>query len=106
MAKNKDIASVLAFEKKLVPSDGYLYGTSWQDKSKVTPLALQEKSVRGTISNRLKAAVQNDPAKLNAEVEKANLQTVDACALGVNEDTLKLYFTLKVLGGGGNPFCL
>ncbi|KZN29813.1 type I-F CRISPR-associated protein Csy3 [Pseudoalteromonas luteoviolacea] len=103
MAKNKDIASVLAFEKKLVPSDGYLFGTNWEDRRQVTPLELQEKSVRGTISNRLKAAVQKDPAKLNAEVEKANLQRVDACALGQEQDTLKLHFTLKILGGLAQP---
>ena len=103
MAKNNDTASVLAFEKKLVPSDGYLFGCNWEAKDKATPLTLQEKSVRGTISNRLKAAVQNDPAKLNAEVEKANLQRVDSCALGQEQDTLKLHFTLKVLGGLAQP---
>lgn len=103
MAKNNDTASVLAFEKKLVPSDGYLSGTNWDAKEQATPLELQEKSVRGTISNRLKAAVQNDPLKLNAEVEKANLQRVDSCALGQEQDTLKLHFTLKVLGGLAQP---
>ena len=99
MAKNKDTVSVLAFEKKLVPSDGYMYGTSWDNKAIASPLKLQEKSVRGTISNRLKSAVQKDPAKLNVEVEKANLQTVDSCALATDQDTLKHHFTLKVLGG-------
>lgn len=103
MAKNNDSASVLAFEKKLVPSDGYLFGCQWETKEHAIPLALQEKSVRGTISNRLKAAVKNDPAKLNTEVEKANLQRVDACALGQEQDTLKLHFTLKVLGGLAQP---
>ncbi|MBL1422431.1 MAG: type I-F CRISPR-associated protein Csy3 [Alphaproteobacteria bacterium] len=103
MAKNENTASVLAFEKKLVTSDGYMYGTSWQDRSQVTPLALKEKSVRGTISNRLKAAIKNDPAKLNAEVEKANLQRVDACALAPEQDTLNLKFTIKVLGGITEP---
>ncbi|WP_417614937.1 type I-F CRISPR-associated protein Csy3 [Oceanisphaera sp.] len=102
MAKN-DTASVLAFEKKLVPSDGFFYGTTWDNKGNFTPLVLQEKSVRGTISNRLKAAVKNDPAKLDAEVEKPNLQTVDVCALGTEQDTLKHYFTLKVLGGVETP---
>lgn len=99
MAKNNDVASVLAFEKKLVPSDGYFYGTCWDNKTQFTPLSLQEKSVRGTISNRLKGTVKNDPLKLNSEVEKANLQKVDACALGINQDTLMHQFTLKVLGG-------
>jgi CRISPR-associated protein Csy3 len=103
MAKNNDTASVLAFEKKLVPSDGYFYGTRWEDKSETVALELQEKSVRGTISNRLKLAVKNDPAKLNAEVEKPNLQTVDACALGIDQDTLTHQFTLKVLGGVERP---
>lgn len=103
MAKNNDTASVLAFEKKLVPSDGYLYGTSWTARDQYEPLTLTEKSVRGTISNRLKSAVKNDPAKLNAEVEKANLQTVDSCALAPEQDTLKLTFTLKILGGIKNP---
>jgi CRISPR-associated protein Csy3 len=101
--KDNNIASVLAFEKKLVPSDGYLYGTLWEDRSKKMPLSLKEKSVRGTISNRLKAAVKNDPAKLNAEVEKPNLQRVDACSLGTDQDTLNLQFTVKVLGNIASP---
>ncbi len=101
MAKiKKEIASVLAFEKKLVPSDGYMYGTSWEKrKESAIALKLIEKSVRGTISNRLKKALQNDPAKLDAEVEKPNLQTVDSCALGTDHDTLKLFFSLKILKG-------
>ena len=105
MAKG-EIASVLAFEKKLVPSDGFMYGTTWDnrhDTEAAKPLVLMEKSVRGTISNRLKAAIKNDPLKLNAEVEKPNLQRIDSCALGTNQDTLKLHFTLKVLSGVIKP---
>ncbi len=103
MTKKENNVSVLAFEKKLVPSDGRMYGTNWHDREREIPLKLQEKSVRGTISNRLKAAVKNDPAKLNAEVEKPNLQRVDVCALGTEQDTLRLHFTLKILGGVERP---
>lgn len=104
MAKNeKAVASVLAFEKKMVPSDGYFYGTTWDKRAEQTALNLIEKSVRGTISNRLKPAIASDPLKLNAEVEKANLQKVDACALAEHQDTLKVAFTLKVLGGIEQP---
>lgn len=79
---------------------GYMYGTTWDEREKTgTPLHLVEKSVRGTISNRLKTAVKNDPAKLNAEVEKPNLQRVDACALKIDQDTLKLSFSIKILSG-------
>ena len=104
MAKKENVASVLAFEKKLVPSDGFMYGTTWEARNDaVSPLKLKEKSVRGTISNRLKAAIKNDPLKLNAEVEKPNLQRVDSCALAPDQDTLKLGFTLKVLSGVEQP---
>jgi len=101
--KNSKVASVLAYEKKLVPSDGMMYGTTWDKKENRTALTLVEKSLRGTIANRLKPAIKNDPAKLNAEVEKANLQTVDSCALWAEQDTLVLEFTLKVLGGIKEP---
>ena len=91
---------MLAFEKKFVPSDGYMYSTNWEERNAAAvPVKLVEKSVRGTISNRLKKAVANDPAKLNASVENANLQTVDAASLPLDSDTLKLSFTLKVLSG-------
>lgn len=97
-------ASVLAFEKKLVPSDGFLYGTSWGTRhERCQPLNLKEKSVRGTISNRLNKKDMNDTAKLDAKVENANLQTVDSCGLDLNQDTLKLSFTLKVLSGIEKP---
>ena len=106
MAKNNNIASVLAFEKKLVPSDGFLYETTWGERTKektARPLVLREKSVRGTISNRLKANIKNDPLKLNAKVENPNLQRVDSCALSLDSDTLKLQFTLKILSGVQQP---
>ena len=104
MAKKNKIASVLAFEKKLVPSDGFMYGTTWEKRyNESTPLSLQEKSVRGTISNRLKAADANDPAKLDAKVESPNLQRVDSCALNGEQDTLRLHFTLKVLSNVEQP---
>ncbi|MCE9680471.1 type I-F CRISPR-associated protein Csy3 [Shewanella sp. AS1] len=90
--------SVLAFEAKLIPSDGLMFAGNW-DKNEWTPINVGEKAVRGTISNRLKAAVANDPAKLDAEVSKANLQTVDVAALAHTTDTLKLAFTLRVLSG-------
>lgn len=102
--KDSEFPTVLAFEKKLVPSDGYLYGTAWEKRlEEAKPLGLCEKSVRGTISNRLPKAVVGDPMKMSAEVEKPNPQTVDACALAPEHDTLKLTFTLKVLGGVETP---
>lgn len=98
-------ASVLAFERKLDPSDAVFHAGRWDDRSQShawQPVTVRAKSVRGTISNRLKAKDQ-DPAKLDAAIENPNLQTVDVAALPADADTLKVQFTLRVLGGAGTP---
>ena len=59
--------------------------------------------MRGTISNRLKNTITNDPAKLDAEIEKANLQTVDVATLDSDKDTLVASFSCKVLPFTGKP---
>jgi len=95
--------SVLAFESKLACSDALMYAGNWQQRDKVEtwhPISVIEKAVRGTISNRVKGA---KASKIDAEVEKANLQTVDNAALPFDADTLKLKFTLRVLGDLSTP---
>ncbi|WP_367104364.1 type I-F CRISPR-associated protein Csy3 [uncultured Psychrobacter sp.] len=99
-------ASVLAFERNLDVSDAYLWQTDSQESGEnktASPVVIKEKSVRGTISNRLKNAITNDPAKLDAETEKANLQKVDSASLDENNDTLIARFSLKVLPFTGKP---
>lgn len=105
MSKDLKTASVLAFERKLDPSDALFFAGNWAARSESTtwqPVKIREKSVRGTISNRLKTKDQ-DPAKLDAAIENPNLQTVDVAALPLEADTLKVEFTLRVLGGTGEP---
>ena len=58
--------------------------------------------MRGTISNRL-ATKDQDPAKLDASIQSPNLQTVDVATLPNDADTLRVRFTLRVLGGAGTP---
>lgn len=99
-------ASVLAFERKLANSDALMYAGSWdqREQSQSWPaVTIQSKDVRGTISNRQKNTIQSDPAKLDAEIQKPNLQRVDVAALPFNADTLKLSFTLRVLGNLHQP---
>ena len=105
MSNNLKTASVLAFERKLDPSDAIFRAGHWdaKDASGSWPaVVIKPKSVRGTISNRLKAKDQ-DPAKLDAAIENPNLQTVDVAALPADADTLKVQFTLRVLAGAGTP---
>lgn len=98
-------ASVLAFERKLDPSDAVFHAGQWDDRANArswAPVTIREKSVRGTISNRLKTK-DADPAKLDAAIQNPNLQTVDVATLPSDADTLRVRFTLRVLAGAGTP---
>ena len=69
MSKSNTTPSVLAFERNLDISDAFFTQCNSQDKNPVEEaVKIREKSVRGTISNRLKNALTNDPAKLDAEI--------------------------------------
>lgn len=99
-------ASVLAFERKLSNSDALMYAGKWENRTDLTqwqPISIQSKDVRGTISNRLKNAIASDPAKLDAEIQKPNLQRIEVAALPFDADTLRVSFTLRVLGNLDQP---
>ena len=84
-------AAVLAFERKLANSDGLMYAGNWDQQDQLgawEPVQIKEKAVRGTVSNRQKNAIKSDPAKLDQEVKKPNLQQVDVAALPFTADTL------------------
>ncbi len=105
MATAIKTASVLAFERKLDASDALFSAGRWDEREQVqrwSPISVREKSVRGTISNRLKAKDQ-DPANLDASIQSPNLQTVDVATLPSDVDTLRVRFTLRVLSGAGVP---
>jgi len=110
MAEQKlTTASVLAFERKLSNSDGFMYAGNWPESIDELnsvdwqAIKITQKDVRGVISNRLKNAVTSDEGKLDAEIQKANLQTVDTAALPEQADSLKLSFSLRVLGDLATP---
>lgn len=98
-------ASVLAFERKIDPSDALFSAGKWDERSngeKWVAVAVREKSVRGTISHR-KAGQGAGAAKLSGEIESPNPQTVDIATLPNDADTLRVRFTLRILGGAGTP---
>jgi len=104
--KGLKTASVLAFERKLANSDALMFAGHWEDKGNNEAwqaIDIQEKSVRGTISNRLNNPGKEDPAKLDAQIENANIQLVDSAALPFNTDTLKVSFSVRILGNVMNP---
>jgi CRISPR-associated protein Csy3 len=97
-AEKLKMASVLSFERKICSSDGLLFSGSWKNVNSVDCLwkkiPILQKSVRGTISNRIKK-----DKDLDAEVIKSNPQTIDFASLNFDEDTVKLSYSIKFIGG-------
>lgn len=98
--------SVLAFERKLSPSDALFFQGNWNDKDRCSKtVVVTTKSVRGTISNRLSPKDADTAFAADKLAENANLQTVQAAALSQDCDTLKSVFTLRVLPVGAPTAC-
>jgi len=100
--------TLLSFEGKLVCSDGLMKAGKWCDIGTAgawKPIKIQKKSVRGTISNRDERSdtEHNDHAKFIKNISNPNPQTVDNAALPFDADTLKVSFTLRVLGNLAKP---
>ncbi len=108
MAKKKSqvYASVLAFDRRISSSNAIFYGVQWDERHQMLgrPLPVQEKSVRGVIDHRLEGK-QASQTHVEANIENPNLQTVDYCALGMEEDTLRVRFNLQVAGKIGPCAC-
>lgn len=89
--------SILAFERKICCSDGLMYAGSWTERhfsKNWQKIPLQNKDIRGTISSR--------ETQLEKK-ESANLQSIDIASLPFDTDTLKLSFTVKILGNLALP---
>lgn len=100
------VPSVLAFERKMDPSDALFYSGKWDErdiKANWAPVPIDHRSLRTTISNRLNKSDASDPAKLDAKIENPNLQEIDFAALPFEADTLKVEFFLRILGDVGTP---
>lgn len=102
--------SVLAFEAKLVLSDAMMKSGNWEereDNSKWKAVRVEEIRARGTISNRMEKDILNDASKLEKKIEeetkKPNPLLYDKASLPFENDTLKVSFTLRVLGNIQKP---
>jgi len=109
--KNKlENPSVLAFEAKLVLSDGVMQSGNGEDRDaqdKWKSVKVEEIRARGTISNRMSKDILEDASKLEKKVEeeskKPNPLLYDKASLPFEDDTLKVNFTLRILGNIGKP---
>lgn len=105
--------TILAFEAKLLCSDGLMQSGNWLDidwknleeTNKWKAIKIEEKAVRGTKSHWQAEADEGhkDHAKFLQDIAQANPQIVDNAALPFDADTLKLSFSLRVLGNLSKP---
>ncbi len=100
------IPPVLAFERKLEPSDALMFSGNWQDvnkdKADWQPIALFERRNRAVKSN-FKPEVLADEEKLQEAITESNISWGDDAALNHEHDTLKLIFTMRILSGFDKP---
>lgn len=90
--KTKIFPSVLAYEKKIIPSDGFFYSTSWDNRDKQkTIIKVVEQGVLGMVSNHA------------TDKFSKNLQSIDKSFLLSDDDTLNVQFTVKFAKGFSNP---
>lgn len=95
--------TILAFEAKLLCSDAVMHSGNWKNMDAIEKwqaIKIEEKSVRGTKSHWQASGSEEhkDHAKFLMDIAQANPQTVDNAALPFDADTLKISWTLRILG--------
>jgi CRISPR-associated protein Csy3 len=96
---------VLSFDRKLEPSDALMYSGKWEDLSnqeKWKEIKLIERRNRGVKSN-FKNEVLEDEEELKKQIEEPNPVWGDDAALQHDHDTLRVSFSLRVVGDVGKP---
>ncbi|QUM81129.1 type I-F CRISPR-associated protein Csy3 [Moritella sp. 5] len=97
--------SVLSFDRKLEPSDAVMHSGNWTDidkASKWSAIKLFDRRNRAVFSNFTKEELDNE-VLLKDKMGKPNLSWGDDASLPFDQDTLKLSFSLRVLGGIKEP---
>lgn len=102
---NLTLPSVLAFDRKLEPSDALMYSGKWEnikDDKQWQVIKLFDRRNRAVKSN-FKQEVLDNEEELQKQIAEANLAWGDDAALAHDNDTLKVSFSLRVVGGLERP---
>ncbi len=92
-----ELPSMLAFERKLETSDGLMFSGDWEDKDKWKAIPITTRQNRSTQS----AHGTSDEDKLKPNPVSSDS---DDANLPIDQDTLKVSFSLRVIGNLGKPF--
>ena len=96
------LPSVLSFERKLETSDALMYAGNWGDSEKLNsqewlPISITKRQNRSTQSAYgIDDAKKSEPNPVSSDSDDANLPH--------DTDTLKVCFSLRVIGNVGKPF--
>ncbi len=99
------LPSVLAFDRKLEPSDGVMFSGNWSEignDENWLPIQLFERRNRAVKSNFSKEVLA-DEEQLQKQIAEANLSWGDDAALKHGQDTLRLNFSLRIVSGVEHP---
>lgn len=102
---NLTLPSVLAFDRKLEPSDALMHSGNWggiNDSTQWQAIELFERRNRAVKSN-FKQEVLDNEEELQKQIAEANLAWGDDAALAHDSDTLKVSFSLRIVGGLDRP---
>lgn len=93
--------SLLSFDRKLETSDGLMYGGNWGDDLEADdiwqPVRITKRQNRSTQSaHGTEDAKKSQPNPVSSDSDDANLPH--------DKDTLKLKFTLRIIGNIGSPY--
>ncbi len=100
-SKIMKLPSLLSFERKLETSDALMYAGSWCNDIKNDDvwqqIPITKRQIRSTQSSYgIDDAKKSEPNPVSSDTEDANLPH--------DKDTLKISFTLRIIGGLGKPF--
>jgi len=97
--------SVLSFDRKLEPSDAVMHSGSWDNKGEKEgwkEIELFDRRNRAVFSNFTQEELDDEEA-LKEKMGKPNLSWGDDASLPFDSDTLRVNFSLRVLGGINIP---
>jgi len=97
--------SVLSFDRKLEPSDAVMHSGNWNDmgeKDGWKEIELFDRRNRAVFSNFTQEELDDEDA-LKEKMGKPNLSWGDDASLPFDSDTLRVSFSLRVLGGINMP---
>ena len=100
--------TVLSFDRKLENSDALMFSGNWENRGtqdQWKPIKITVRRNRGVIGNKLPPDITDDEEKMQKETEKPNPVWGDEATLPLNSnhDTLKVSFTLRILGNLHTP---